>query len=117
MYRGSHAIVPKCAAYDDPSPASLAPKIVPTPGVRFSGQWANISRQNHIAARVAGDRGFAYFDVYDQTARRPGAKVDWREDECMHFCVPGPIDDWARQVLAFWLSERRTLPSPVPDLW
>ena len=107
MYRGSHAVVPRCRDFADPSPVSLADAIVATPGVPFSGQWANISRQNGVARRVAEAHGAAYFDVFDQTALRPGAKLDWREDECMHFCVPGPIDDWARQALAFWLAEHR----------
>ena len=108
VYRGSHAVVPNCHAYADPSPESLADRIVATPGEPHSAAWANISHQNRIAKDIADARGVTYMDVFAQTARRPGARPDWHAGECMHYCVPGPIDDWARLLLAYWLEKRRS---------
>ena len=108
VYRGSHAVVPNCHAYADPSPDSLADRIVATPGEPHSAAWANISHQNRIAKDIADARGVPFFDVFEQTARRPGARPDWHAGECMHYCVPGPIDDWARLLLAYWLEKRRS---------
>ena len=112
VLRGSHAVIPRCADYADPSPVSLAEKITATPGVAFSAQWANISHQNDIARRVARAHGVPYVDVFTQTAFRPGARPNWHDGECMHFCIPGPVDDWARLLLASWIVERRRLWPP-----
>ena len=24
------------------------------------------------------------------------------QKDCLHYCLPGPIDDWARLLMAFW---------------
>ena len=44
----------------------------------------------------------AYLDVTRATAMRPGGRHSARKD-CVHWCLPGPVDDWARMLLAWWL--------------
>ena len=48
-----------------------------------------------------------YLDVYYATSLRPGGHrpamgAGGKGTDCMHYCLPGPIDDWARLLMAFW---------------
>ena len=40
-----------------------------------------------------------------QTAQRPGGHMPARKaagGDCAHYCLPGPIDEWVRLLLALW---------------
>ena len=93
VVRGSHAVPADCTDKADPLEAPLP-----------DGDAA-IQRQNDIAKRLALSRGFAFLDVHAATALRPGARpAGMGPNECVHYCVPGPVDDWARSLAALWLE-------------
>ena len=69
----------------------------------------HLGKQSNEEARAAVDayaaahgKHVAYMDMFRATSLRPGGRHSARKD-CTHWCLPGPIDDWTRQALAWWL--------------
>ena len=54
------------------------------------------------AYAAAHGKHVAYMDMFRATSLRPGGRHSARKD-CTHWCLPGPIDDWVRLALAWWL--------------
>jgi len=74
--------------------------------LRFKMQ---LGKQGNEEARAAVDayaaahgKHVAYMDMFRATSLRPGGRHSARKD-CTHWCLPGPIDDWVRLALAWWL--------------
>ena len=69
----------------------------------------HLGKQGNEEARAAVDayaaahgKHVAYMDMFRATSLRPGGRHSARKD-CTHWCLPGPIDDWVRLALAWWL--------------
>ena len=69
----------------------------------------HLGKQSNEEARAAVDayaaahgKHVAYMDMFRATSLRPGGRHSARKD-CTHWCLPGPIDDWVRLALAWWL--------------
>ncbi len=92
VYISSSAAIPDCERYDDPQSQPLT--VAPT----APNHWGSFASQNGIASRLAEKHGAAFLNVYTATALRPGGRMP---DDCLHFCAPGPVDDWARLLLAY----------------
>ena len=58
--------------------------------------------QNALARSLVEAEGHSYLDTYQQTALRPGGHHRSRHD-CVHWCLPGPPDEWTRLLLLIWL--------------
>lgn len=114
VVRGPAASLPpgKCKKMTDPLPAPFEFNLS-DPQVRASRAVAlfrmHTGKSSNEEARaltdgLAAGQGahLAYLDVYRATAMRPGGRHNARKD-CTHWCLPGPIDDWTRQALAWWL--------------
>ena len=43
--------------------------------------------------------GVPYINTFVATSLRPGGRL--HPDDCNHFCLPGPVDEWTRLLLAF----------------
>ncbi|GAQ81215.1 hypothetical protein KFL_000740160 [Klebsormidium nitens] len=57
--------------------------------------WDNVRRQNEIAKKIAADLGVVYMDVMRMTALRPDSHLKpFQDQDCLHYCVPGPLDAW-----------------------
>ena len=75
-----------------------------------------------MARKVTATFGVPFMDVFVSTQSRPGGHRfssksvgDVRrparrstpqsrrtETDCAHYCIPGPLNDWAISLLAFW---------------
>ena len=76
-----------------------------------------------MARKVTAVFGVPFMDVFTATQSRPGGhrfvtrskatelgrpthrskdKLPRVETDCAHYCIPGPINDWAVSLLAFW---------------
>ena len=67
------------------------------------GNQGNEEARAAVDAYAAGHgRHVAYMDMFRATSLRPGGRHSARKD-CTHWCLPGPIDDWVRLALAWWL--------------
>lgn len=95
VYRGTHRSMPGCRRMADPLPV----RYNATPHYSGIDYWHALERQNQIARRLVAGHGAAYMDVHYASSWRPGGRMP---GECVHFCLPGPIDDWSRLLLAFW---------------
>ena len=74
----------------------------------------HLGKQGNEEARAAVDayaaahgKHVAYMDMFRATSLRPGGRHSARKD-CTHWCLPGPIDDWVRLALAWWLLREGT---------
>ena len=106
IYRGTHAPIPSCHVLDDPLPQPFpyAHAAAHDPLMR-AYHWADFGRQNGLAARLAALHNVTYLDVHYATSLRPGGHMPSRKaaaGDCAHYCLPGPIDEWVRLLLALW---------------
>jgi hypothetical protein len=61
--------------------------------------WASFAHQNDLARCLARHYGIVFFDVHFMMRFRIDAALS--KLDCMHSCLPGPVDEWARLLLAF----------------
>jgi len=99
VYRGTHAPVPKCSPIRPISTRSLAYQVLWRKG---SYHWQDFAHQNSIARCLAGAFGVTYLDTYYQMSFRTDAGLRW--DDCMHSCLPGPVDEWSRLLAVLLLD-------------
>ena len=64
-------------------------------------------RFNQVARSMATSLGASFIDVAAPSALRPDGAMggywpagDSRQRDCVHYCLPGPIDEWTRLLLA-----------------
>lgn len=110
VYRGTHASIYRCASYSDPltPPASAGVhEVTHAYHLHRSNAnawygWRNVyahARLDQTQVAGMGDRlRMAYVDTYLQTSLRPGGRLD--PNDCNHFCLPGPPDEWTTLLLA-----------------
>ncbi|KAJ1634185.1 hypothetical protein T492DRAFT_975168 [Pavlovales sp. CCMP2436] len=101
VYRGTHAPVPGCDPRAKPSQTSLASRLASKRSGAF--MWGEFAPQNEIARCLAAQHGAAYVDVYNMMSYRPDAAL--KRGDCLHSCLPGPIDEWSRLLLAFLVAD------------
>lgn len=53
--------------------------------------WYMIQYENILIEPVMRDNGFDILDVYSSTILRSDSHID-----CLHYCIPGPVDHWIR---------------------
>ena len=103
VYRGVHAPIPSCHVLDDPLPRPFP--YAATDATLEAYHWPEFGRQNAQVARLAAAHNITFLDVHAQTARRPGGHMPGRKSaagDCAHYCIPGPLDEWVRMLLALW---------------
>ncbi|CAM6127977.1 unnamed protein product [Calypogeia fissa] len=52
--------------------------------------WTEFNRQNLLAKEIVEEFGYTYMDVYTMLSLRPEAHIS--ETDCLHYCLPGPLD-------------------------
>ena len=77
--------------------APLDPRFTPRPAAIYN--WSNLRRQDLVMdALLASDHAYAdyafFMDVTVATGARPDSHKTDKKD-CLHYCIPGPIDMWA----------------------
>lgn len=112
VWRGTPASIPRCWQKHDPQTTpfefnfTASPSLAKERGVALFG-WHLFAPQNAVAQRLVEAAGHAFFDTYTQTALRPGGHHPSRHD-CVHWCLPGPPDEWTRLLLLLWLHDSPT---------
>jgi hypothetical protein len=80
-----------------------------------SPMWLSYARTNQLGAFVARGLGVRFLDVAEASAMRPDGAMArfWREnwartgkikEDCVHYCLPGPVDAWSTLVYDWLLS-------------
>ena len=92
--------------YPDPTPRLPSPFPYVASDERLARyHWAEWAGQNTIARQVTRAHNLTYLDVHHATSMRPGGHMPARKSsagDCGHYCLPGPIDEWVRLLLALW---------------
>lgn len=106
VYRGTHAPIPSCHVLDDPLPAPFQyDHAAAHDATMRAHHWADFGRQNGLAAELAARHNLTFLDVHYATSLRPGGHMPSRKaaaGDCAHYCLPGPIDEWVKLLLALW---------------
>ncbi|KAG8465666.1 hypothetical protein KFE25_002973 [Diacronema lutheri] len=105
VYRGTHAPVPGCNPALSPSAVSLESRLYSKYYMAHNPHhhWPDFDRQNQIARCIARAHGALYIDVWRMMTFRPDAALD--RSDCVHSCMPGPVDEWSRLLLAFLVAD------------
>ena len=94
--------LPEPYAYNMSDPSVRASRAV----VRFQMHLNSASNEEARAAvdayAASAGKYITFLDILRATAMRPGGRHSARKD-CTHWCLPGPVDDWVRLALAWWL--------------
>lgn len=56
-------------------------------------RWGDFKRQNHIAKEIVQAAGGVFIDVAQMTDLRADGHIGGQD--CMRYCIPGPLDAWA----------------------
>jgi hypothetical protein len=105
IYRATHSPVPGCNPLARPSNVSLASRLndLEKYPVLAKYHWHELPEQNEAARCVAASHGAAYLDVWPMMMFRPDAAMS--AGDCVHSCLPGPVDEWSRMLLAFLIDD------------
>lgn len=101
IVRSTHAPIPRCNPHSRISPVSLAHLVK---NGRREYHWDSLAGVNAIAECLAHAHGATFIDVYHQSSFRPDAAV--KRDECVHSCLPGPVDEWSRLIALLLVHDR-----------
>ena len=83
-----------CNNYSEPIAEPQDPDSLPH-------HWGEFARQNKILREEAEAVGAVFMDVNPMTVLRPDGHLGPPID-CLHYCIPGPLDVWA-QLLLNWI--------------
>ena len=64
--------------------------------MQYDAEWKAFPAQNKIAHRLFREAGAHFLDVYEMSRERPGGRMG----DCIHYCLPGPPDDWNLMLFA-----------------
>ncbi|GJP35596.1 hypothetical protein CLOM_g20094 [Closterium sp. NIES-68] len=94
IYRNTPPGHVNCTQYWEPIPRRQSPEELPY-------NWGDFKRQNEMAREIVEAAGAVYLDVDAMTSLRPdghlGKNRRYKVD-CLHYCLPGPIDLWTRML-------------------
>ena len=72
----------------------------------YAKQWAQLRRLNQVGKRLAEDIGVTFLDIAALSHTRPDAAVGGQglnaqrdKIDCVHTCLPGPVDEYVRLML------------------
>ena len=101
-YRGTHGSLHNCFTHPDPIVRPWA-EISATMGSRSNAlyNWRAIEGRESQTKPLVQHFGVPYVDTFVSTSYRPaGGRMP--PNNCNHFCLPGPVDQWTRLLLAIW---------------
>ena len=106
VYRGTHASIYKCAEYADPLQPSIPGVHAVTHAMHIHRSnanswyaWRNVYAHHRLDQDAMASMGVTYLNTFTATSLRPGGRLS--PQDCNHFCLPGPPDEWTRMLLAF----------------
>ena len=88
---------------------SLASGAEEQPTNQYTQRWHMMPRFDQVARWLAADAGARFLDVAKLSAQRPDAAMarympnaGALDEDCLHFCMPGPVDTWVRLLHNLW---------------
>ena len=119
---GASIPVPGCSRFSAPVTTAVAHAMFARPDVRnltkYYDHWRLSFQLNAVARSLATPAGAWFIDVAEPSMQRPDAAKGWFraslvawEEDCLHYCPPGPVDEWAR-MLNQVLHEGSVFPIP-----
>ncbi|CAI5500015.1 unnamed protein product [Closterium sp. Naga37s-1] len=94
VYRNTPPGHANCTQYWEPISKRQAPETLPY-------NWGDFVRQNEMAREIVEAAGAVYLDVDTMTALRADGHVGKNRRykvDCLHYCLPGPIDLWTKML-------------------
>ncbi|KAI8095365.1 hypothetical protein BDF21DRAFT_329317 [Thamnidium elegans] len=71
--------------------------------------WSEVARRNAIARVIVEAAGGVFVDLAALTDLRPDGHVGGQD--CLRYCIPGPLDSWAQILYQVFLGLEGRLPS------
>jgi len=109
VYRSTQANLAGCSQLADPLAAPEADRLLQKQP-RGAWGWHMIPGQNDIARSLCERHGVPFLEVHHATKQRPGGhkagcpSCNARGKDCVHYCLPGPPDEWTRLLLSYWTA-------------
>ncbi|CAI7881564.1 unnamed protein product [Closterium sp. NIES-54] len=94
VYRNTPPGHANCTQYWEPISKRQEPETLPY-------NWGDFVRQNEMAREIVEAAGAVYLDVDTMTALRADGHVGKNRRykvDCLHYCLPGPIDLWTKML-------------------
>jgi hypothetical protein len=117
LWISTFASLPGCSSLPDPLPRMKADAILSELNGRYVEEyhWDIKERQNRIAKEAIDRIGGSYLEFFNATRLRPGGRrgiLDREKnalqnktiEDCVHWCLPGPLDEISRWLLAYLLT-------------
>ena len=101
VYRGTHGSMHGCFAEVDPIERpwnEVAARMASRSNAQYN--WRSVEAREARAKALLSSLRIPYLDTFVSTSYRPGGRMP--PGNCNHFCLPGPVDDWVRLLLAYW---------------
>ena len=103
IYRGTHASIHGCDSRDYSDPLWWTwTYIQARMRSRFNApfNWRTIEEREGLTKQHLAPFGVTYMDTFVSSSYRAnGGRMPG--GNCNHFCLPGPIDEWTRLLLAY----------------
>ena len=118
VWLSTFASLPGCTSLPDPLPTDRAEALLRSLSGHYKEayHWGVKESQNAISRQAVEGVGGSYFEAFHATMVRPGghrgvldragnaARNRTVVEDCVHWCLPGPLDSLTRLLLAY-LSE------------
>mgnify|MGYP002630813133 CR=1 FL=1 len=103
--------IPFCSKFTEPifepgAAAAAADRTWVARNLTYSRRWTFLPRINRMAVQQAEAAGIAVTDIFNLSSQRPdGVMARWTpqigqpDEDCMHSCMPGPVDVYSALVL------------------
>ena len=115
--------VPGCSRFTQPLSAAgwLAAEAKLATANKYSPRWRQVPRLNELARWLATAHGARFVDVGAPSARWPSGMMASHtrgagsvDEDCLHSCLPGPVDTYNRLLVESLLARSELPPIPPP---
>lgn len=119
---GPHMPVPGCSEFGAPITAAEALSTYAQRSTLYGDSWRLNHQLNAIARALAQDAGAWFVDLTGPSLQRPDAAKGYNEskrttaEDCVHYCLPGPPDEWARMLVQLLhVGQKRVFTQRAPS--
>ena len=117
---GASLPTPLCSRFSAPLSAAgaLAAEAQLSGGNKYSPRWRQMPRLNSQLQGLAQSFGTSFIDIAAPSSRWPSGMMAGYtrgagsvDEDCLHSCLPGPVDTYSRLVLENFIARRAELDS------
>ena len=121
---GASIPVPSCSRFDRPLAAGgwLAADAQLSSGAKYSPRWRQMHRINIQLQWLAVTHQLGFVDIAAPSTRWPdgmmarhmrGSGSGGADEDCLHSCLPGPVDTWSRLLIEQLIVRRENEQEPL----